>query len=362
MNSYIKKYTRKELIEDTGRISWTSPSNIALIKYWGKHGKQLPCNPSISFTLNESKTTMDFSWSIKNAPKDEIVLDFYFENKKNEVFENKIRKFLEDNFELFPFLKYLGLEIESINSFPHSAGIASSASSMSALALGLCSIEDQAFDLKQSESDILDKATYIARLASGSASRSVFPGVVSWGKSELEDIKSTDEKASIVDGISEVFKTYRDSIVIVDGGEKAVSSRAGHALMNNHPYKDVRFKHANDQLAKLVTVMKAGDVDTFCDIVETEALELHGLMMNSSPSYTLMRPNTLAVIEKVRAFRKSTGHPICFTLDAGPNVHLLYPESVFNEVNDFMINEIAPLAQGGLIIHDKVGSGPERFL
>ncbi len=362
MNSYIKKYTKKELIEDTGRVSWTSPSNIALIKYWGKHGKQLPCNPSISFTLNESKTTMDFSWSIKDGGKDEIVLDFYFENKKNEAFENKIRKFLEDNFELFPFLKYLSLEIESTNSFPHSAGIASSASSMSALALGLCTIEDQAFDLNQSEEEILDKATYIARLASGSASRSVFPGIVSWGKSDLEDIKSTDEKAATVEGIADVFKTYQDSIVIVDAGEKAVSSRAGHALMEAHPFRDVRFKHANDQLALLVEVMKSGDVDQFCEIVETEALELHGLMMNSSPSYTLMRPNTLAVIEKIRAFRSETGLPICFTLDAGPNVHILYPESIKNEINEFMINELTPLAQGGLIIHDKVGSGPERFL
>ncbi|WP_372652070.1 diphosphomevalonate decarboxylase [Halobacteriovorax sp.] len=362
MNSYIKKYTKKELIEDTGRVSWTSPSNIALIKYWGKHGKQLPCNPSISFTLNESKTTMDFSWSIKNASKDEVVLDFYFENKKNEVFESKIRKFLENNFELFPFLKYLGLEIESTNSFPHSAGIASSASSMSALALGLCSIEDQAFDLNQSEEELLEKATYVARLASGSASRSIYPGIVSWGKSELEDIQSTDESASVVNGIADIFKTYQDSIVIVDGGEKAVSSRAGHALMESHPFRDVRFKHANDQLALLVDAMKTGDVEAFCDIVETEALELHGLMMNSSPSYTLMRPNTLAVIEKVREFRRRTSLPICFTLDAGPNVHLLYPENISNEINEFMTDELVPLAQGGLIIHDKVGSGPERFL
>ncbi|PIK15488.1 diphosphomevalonate decarboxylase [Halobacteriovorax sp. JY17] len=362
MNTYIKQYTKKELVEDTGRISWTSPSNIALIKYWGKHGKQLPCNPSVSFTLSESKTTMDFSWSIKDGGKDEIVLDFYFENKKNALFEEKIRKFLEDNFELFPFLKYLSLEIESVNSFPHSAGIASSASSMSALALGLCSIENQAFDLNLSDGELLEKATYVARLASGSAARSIFPGIVSWGKSDLEEIKSSDLIASKVEGIADIFKNYHDSIVIVDAGEKAVSSRAGHALMEDHPFREVRFQHANKQLENLITIMKTGDVDKFCEIVETEALELHGLMMNSTPSYTLMRPNTLAVIEKVRKFRSEKGLALCFTLDAGPNVHLLYPDNISREVTEFINSEITEFAENGLVIHDRVGSGPERFL
>lgn len=362
MNSYIRKYTKKELVEDTGRVSWTSPSNIALIKYWGKHGKQLPCNASISFTLNESKTTMDFSWSLKDTPTTDIILNFYFENKKNPQFETKIQKFLEENYELFPFLKYLSLEIESVNSFPHSAGIASSASSMSALALGLCSIEDQAFDLNTPEKGLLEKATYVARLASGSASRSVFPKVASWGESSIDGINSTDELACEVEGIDEVFLSYRDSIVIVDSGEKAVSSRAGHALMTNHPFREVRFSNAKDQLEKLYKVMCSGDTKEFCNIVETEALELHGLMMNSSPSYTLLRPNTLAVIEKVRAYREESGLDICFTLDAGPNVHLLYPKSIEDEIREFIQNEIVQYAQGGLVIHDSVGLGPERFL
>ncbi|WP_417334974.1 diphosphomevalonate/mevalonate 3,5-bisphosphate decarboxylase family protein [Halobacteriovorax marinus] len=362
MNTYIRNYSKNELIEDTGRISWTSPSNIALIKYWGKYGHQLPCNTSISFTLNESKTTMDFSWSSKDTPSDEIVLDFYFENKKNQLFEDKIRAFLEKNRELFPMLKFLNLEIESINSFPHSAGIASSASSMSALALGLCSIENQAFDLDIPETDLIQKATYVARLASGSASRSVFPEIASWGENSLTSIKSSDELAAPVEGVHEVFKTYRDSIVIVDGGEKAVSSRAGHALMEAHPYREQRFKRANELVETLYNILKSGDTKSFCDLVETEALELHGLMMNSSPSFILMRPNTLAVIEKIREFRKESGLDLCFTLDAGPNVHILYPQSIEEEVQTFLSSEIKPLAQNGLIIHDRVGQGPERFL
>lgn len=362
MNSYIKKYKLKEIVEESGRISWISPSNIALVKYWGKYGNQLPSNPSISFTLSESKTTMDFSWSPKDDVNDNIVLDFYFENKRNDKFREKIISFLTKNFEFFPFLKSLSLEIESTNSFPHSAGIASSASSMSALALGLCTIENEAYGLGLSVEELHDKASFIARLASGSACRSVYGEVVSWGNSDNEFIQSSQENSGIVKGLNNVFSTYRDSILIVDAGEKPVSSRAGHALMNTHPFSEVRFKNANDNLNGLVEAMVKGDLKSFCDIVETEALELHGLMMNSNPSFILMKPNTLAIIEKVRSFRSETHLPICFTLDAGPNVHLLYPDNIKEEVFQFIDNELKSFTQSGLVIHDYVGPGPERFL
>ncbi|OUR97207.1 hypothetical protein A9Q84_12845 [Halobacteriovorax marinus] len=362
MNSYIKKYKLKDIVEESGRISWVSPSNIALIKYWGKHGNQLPSNPSISFTLNDSKTTMDFSWSKKSTVDDSIVLDFYFENKKNEPFAQKILTFLERNIELFPFFKTLSLEIESTNSFPHSAGIASSASSMSALALGLCTVENEAYDLGMSESEINDKASFVARLASGSACRSVYGKVVSWGHSEHELINSTNETSSIVLELDEIFSTYRDSILIVDSAVKPVSSRAGHALMNNHPFKDVRFKNAKEQMMKLVDSMIKGDLESFCKIVETEALELHGLMMNSDPSFILMKPATLSIIERIRSFRDSSKLPICFTLDAGPNVHLLYPDNIKEEVMSFIKSDLLPFTQNDLVIHDFVGSGPERYL
>ena len=68
----MKQYTKKHLVEESGRISWTSPSNIALVKYWGKHGNQLPSNASISFTLDKAFTTMDFSWSLKDKISDDV--------------------------------------------------------------------------------------------------------------------------------------------------------------------------------------------------------------------------------------------------------------------------------------------------
>ena len=362
MQSFIKKYSKKNLVDNSGRISWTSPSNIALVKYWGKYGNQLPSNPSISFTLNEAKTTMDFSWSPKDKINDDVEIFFYFESKKNNLFESKIKKYLEDNIEFFPFLKYLIVEIESTNTFPHSAGIASSASSMSALTLGLCTVENEAFKLNLSNSELKEKASFLARLASGSACRSIYGGVVSWGESSHYLINSTDEMPSNVFGIHEDFLTYQDSILLIDKGEKPVSSRSGHALMNDHPFAKTRFENAKKNLNSLVDSMVVGDLVTFCDVVESEALELHGLMMNSTPSFILMRPNTLRVIEKIREFRAKTSLPVCFTLDAGPNIHILYPKKIKSEVQSFINSELIEFCENSKVIHDHVGLGPERYL
>jgi diphosphomevalonate decarboxylase len=362
MQSYINKYKKKNLVDDSGRISWTSPSNIALVKYWGKFGNQLPSNPSVSFTLNNAKTTMDFSWSPKDIVNDDIEIHFYFEGKKNDLFESKIKKYLEKNIEFFPFLKFLIVEIESSNTFPHSAGIASSASSMSALALGLCTIENEAFQLNIEESVLREKASFLARLASGSACRSIYGGIVSWGESSHSKVNSTNELPAIVNDLHKDFLDYQDSILIVDKAEKPVSSRAGHALMNDHPFAKVRFENANSNLSKLIDTMTSGDLDKFCEIVESDALELHGLMMNSNPSFILMRPNTLSVIEKIREFRQRTSLPVCFTLDAGPNVHILYPNKIKEEVLKFIDTELISFCENGKVIHDHVGQGPERYL
>ena len=105
-----------------------SPSNIAIVKYWGKHGNQLPNNPSISFTLNNCYTETKVTYSKIENPNI-LEMDFYFEGKENQAFKSKIEKYLNENKEYFTFLNGLHLNIESHNSFPHSSGIASSASS-----------------------------------------------------------------------------------------------------------------------------------------------------------------------------------------------------------------------------------------
>ncbi|MBR2770898.1 MAG: hypothetical protein IKD78_02615 [Bacteroidales bacterium] len=336
-----------------GKVGWQSPSNIALVKYWGKRGKQLPQNPSISFTLSEcrSETFVTFEKA------DRFGFRFFFEGKENPAFGAKIEKFLLENQVFFPFINQLHLMVESCNTFPHSSGIASSASSMSAFVMCLLDIENQIV----SQQFDFQKASYFSRLASGSAARSVYPKMALWGATDYYKGSSDEYAVSLENDIHSVFKTYRDSILIVSGETKSVSSRAGHGLMEGNPYAPARYARANENIENLLVALKSGDMDTFINITESEALQLHALMMCSNPSFILMKPNTLCIIEAVRNFRNETQIPLCFTLDAGPNVHLLYPGSEAEKVENFIKSELITYCNQGRWIADHVGDGPKKL-
>ena len=336
------------------KVGWQSPSNIALVKYWGKRGKQLPQNPSISFTLSECRSETYVSYE----QSDHFGFRFFFEGQEKPAFGAKIEKFLMDNKASFPFLDQLNLTVESHNTFPHSSGIASSASSMSAFVMCLLDIESQLIG-----KDIdFQKASYFARLASASASRSVYPKMALWGATDCYKGSSDEFAVSLENDIHPVFKTYRDSILIVSNAQKSVSSRAGHGLMEGNPYAPARYAQANENIKNLLAALKSGDLDTFFNITESEALQLHALMMCSNPSFILMKPNTLNLINEIRQFREETKIPLCFTLDAGPNVHLLYPENEAEKVESFIKSELLTYCNQGRWIADHVGDGPKKLL
>ncbi len=358
-NKWLNEAFKGEVPNDfQGKVGWQSPSNIALVKYWGKRGKQLPQNPSISFTLSEcrSETFVDFEKAEKFG------FQFFFEGKENPAFGAKIEKFLLENQSFFPFINQLNLKVESRNTFPHSSGIASSASSMSAFVMCLLEIERSLSLSKGRPIDmVLRKASYFSRLASGSAARSVFPKMALWGATPYYKGSSDEYAVSLADDIHPIFKTYYDSILIVSGETKSVSSRAGHALMEGNPYAPARYAQANENIKNLLAALKSGDLDTFINITESEALQLHALMMCSNPSFILMKPNTLRIIEEVRTFRNETQIPLCFTLDAGPNVHLLYPDSEAEKVESFIKSELLKYCNQGRWIADHVGDGPKKM-
>ena len=108
-------------------------------------------------------------------------------------------------------------------------------------------------------------------------------------------------------------------------------------------------------------ILKTGDLEGFIKIVELEALSLHALMMTSNPSYILIKPETLYVINKIIDFREITKTPICFTLDAGPNLHLLYPENFSSKVLDFINSELINYCKNRKFILDKVGEGAKKI-
>lgn len=332
---------------------WQSPSNIALIKYWGKLPGQIPANASISFTLKNSVTEMSIEAQKKDAGN--ISLDFYFEGQKNDKFREKIHNFLSAVEDTFYWIKDYHLIINSKNTFPHSSGIASSASSMSSLVLCLLNTHEKITNTKMPYDDFYQKASDLSRQASGSAARSVYPFLATWGKiGEL--MNSSDLYASPLNKneIHSDFHDYKDAIIVIDGAEKSVSSRAGHSLMQEHPFKHARYEHAKNNMSKILVAMKQGDLKTFIEIVEEEALMLHALMMTSKPSYILLKPNSLLVIDKIRQFRNTSNVPVCFTIDAGPNIHVLYRKSDEDQVEKFIEIEFSKFN----IIYDEVGTGP----
>lgn len=343
------------------RSGWKSPSNIALVKYWGKKGKQLPANPSISFTLSECVSETTVVLTEKKLPAKEVELRFYFDKKENLSFRIKILKFFESISKDFKLLRDYGVVVYSSNTFPHSSGIASSASSMSSLALCLCELENKINKQKTGKDEFLKEASLYARLGSGSACRSVYPYAALWGK--YKGMKGSSDTVAIpaAGELHRVYKTFRDTILIAASGEKKVSSRVGHSLMNGHAFADARYAQAVSNMGELMDSLRTGDLEKFGQVVENEALTLHAMMMSSNPSYILMNGATLQMIERIRAFRESTRMPVYFTLDAGPNIHLLYPEKIEDLIRGFVLEDLQPLCEGGKFIEDRVGKGPEKL-
>jgi diphosphomevalonate decarboxylase len=348
----------KELIE----VGWESPANIALIKYWGKTGNQIPLNPSLSITLSASVTRTVLRATEKKSPKKDIELKYIFEGWEHPGFRLKVLTYLEKLQDTFPFIGNHALEFDSVNTFPHSAGIASSASSMSAIALCLLSLEEQITGKQLNIHAFLKKASNIARIGSGSACRSIYGNYVFWGKAACLPRSGDLSAVPLPVRIHPVFVTLHDSILVVSQGEKPVSSRAGHQLMDEHPFRKGRIQQVNLNLKKIFDALSNGDWDKFSSVVENESFTIHGLMMSSDPGYLLIKPNTIRLIDKINAFRKNNNVKLTYTLDAGPNLHVLYPDSDSVPVRDFIHNDLAPLCENNYVIHDQIGSGPRKIL
>ncbi len=321
---------------------------------------QLPCNPSLSFTLSACHTQMKLTVTPEAGSPGLHVL---YDGQPRPSFEPKIKSFFAAINLRFPWLANAFVEIDSINTFPHSAGIASSASAMSAMALCLFDIHDQMNEvMSEVDAKWLREASEIARLGSGSASRSVFPYAALWGESSSAEGSSDSYAIPWENHMAPLFKNYQDTILIVSTKEKSVSSTQGHAMMEDLPFAKTRYAEARQNLSLLVEHMKNGDdLEAFISIVESEALQLHALMMAGKSPFILMEPGTIAVIKEIWRFRQESGLPVCFTLDAGPNVHLLYPKEHAIAVLAWIKTSLAHFCHNGQYILDQVGSGPERI-
>lgn len=336
---------------------WKCPSNIALVKYWGKRDFQKPMNPSLSFVLQNAYTET----SVELHKEGDQKVTYYFEGVESP-FGDRIEKYLNHVSAQFNWINKYNFRIHSRNSFPHSAGIASSASSFGAMAVCLTELDFVHSGKNTASFDFWQKASELARMGSGSACRSLYPGFSIWGQTQLFE-SSTDEYAiSLSDGVHPVFSGLRDAILMVDSGTKEVSSSVGHKLMDDHHYQRSRIAQAHENINELYLALLTGDQEKFVAVVENEALSLHAMMMTSNPSFLLLKPNSLELMSRIRRFREKSQIPLCFTIDAGPNIHMLYFQENELDVKAFIERELLVFCENGKWIDDAIGTGPDRLI
>lgn len=341
------------ILQDTS-VQNTCPSNIALIKYWGKYDGQIPANPSISYTLNHCHTQTE----VQFLANEDFGVQTFLAGKEELKFAEKIEKYFRNIEKYLPWILKGRYRISTQNTFPHSSGIASSASGFGAIAKCLMEL-DRTFR-SSSEVDSIDKdvqkASFLARLGSGSACRSLYEGLVVWG--ETETVAGSSDLFAVPypeQEIHSVFKSFNDWVLLIHEGQKTVSSTVGHGLMNTNPYAERRFQEARENFVVLKEILKSGDLEAFIKLVEHEALTLHAMMMMSDPAFILMKTGTLEVIHHIWKFREETGLPLFFTLDAGANVHLLFPNNGSEKtIVNFIENQLLKFTQQGGVVKDEM--------
>ena len=281
-----------------------SLANIALIKYWGKKDEalRLPLNNSISVNLSGafSLTTVEFSPQLRKD-RIEMVGEEIGEKEKERIIEHldRVREMAKIEFRA---------RVKTKNNFPKGAGVASSASGFSALSLAAA----RAAGLKLSSKEV----SILARLGSGSACRSVPDGFVEWKKG------SSSSSSYAYSLYPPGYWDLVDLVVLVSAQVKKVSSTKGHSVVKSSPFAQARTKGVSQRLRKIKKALKEKDFTLLGETIEEEALNMHAVMMTSSPSLLYWSPKTLELMLAIRNWREE-GLESYFTLDAGPTVHLI---------------------------------------
>jgi diphosphomevalonate decarboxylase len=290
-----------------GKATVRAGSNIAFIKYWGVADAEIniPLSNSISMTLADAHTTSTVEWLPASAlPADEITID----GKRLDVAAaerlvrhlDRLRALAGDD---------RRARVVSRNNFPMASGIASSASGFAALtvagsaALGL--------DLDAT------RLSALARRGSGSASRSLFGGFVEWEQGH-------DDATSVARPLAPASHwPLVDIVAVVSSAAKSVSSEMGHTFATGSPLNAGRIESLGCALGEVRDAIAARDLRLLGPIIERDALAMHAVMMTGLPSLLYWQPGTLEVMHACRRWRHEAGIQVYFTIDAGPNVHLI---------------------------------------
>src|SRR3990172_5573039 len=280
--------------------------NIAFIKYWGNRDNalRLPSNGSISMNLDGlfTRTTVSFQPSL---PFDELIINGH------AVMGRGLER-ISYILDLVRVMAGIGMnaEVMSENNFPAGAGIASSAAAFAALALA----SSQAAGLTLSEAQL----SRLARRGSGSASRSIPSGFVEW------KMGTGDDDCVAVSIAPPEHWNLTDCVAIVSASHKKTGSTEGHAIAGTSPLQNARVNDAPRRLDICRSAILKKDFEAFANIIEHDSDMMHSVMMTSNPPLMYWQAATVDVFHAVREWRAG-GLAVAYTVDAGPNVHVLCP-------------------------------------
>ncbi len=283
------------------RVTAIAPSNIAFIKYWGKKDEilRLPANTSISMNLSNLNTTTTVEFS-KDFENDSVEIN------KSTTDAPRVIKFIDI---IRKRANIIGkVKIVSENNFPTAGGLASSASGFAALTVAATT----AAGLRLSEKEL----SILARIGSGSASRSIPDGFVEWHEGDSSDT-SYAESLYPAD-----YWDIADVIAIIDEGKKDVPSTEGHKSAQSSIFFPDRMKNINNKIKNIKEAIRKKDFPQFGEIIEAEALEMHAVMLTSVPPLIYWQPATIRLMREVINWRRE-GLSVYFTIDAGPHLHLI---------------------------------------
>ncbi len=298
---------------NTQKATATAHPNIALIKYWGNrnHDLRIPVNGSFSMNLEGLSTKTEVLFR-EDLSADQLILN---EEKMSGAGLARVSQILSEVRQKADISLYA--EVVSENNFPTGAGIASSAAAFAALALAAS---------KAAELDLDEPAlSILARHGSGSACRSIPGGFVEWTNGE------TDEDSFSFSLAPPEHWDLADCVAVISSGHKNIGSTQGHRIAETSPLQNARVADAPRRIEICRKAILERDFETFASIVEEDSDLMHAVMMTSNPALFYWQPSTLHVMKSVRDWR-AEGIPVFYTIDAGPNVHVITLKEKMDEI------------------------------
>ncbi len=318
-------------------------ANIAFIKYWGVKDRtlNLPYTNSMSMTLSHAHTTTSVAWLSASVPRDEVLLN-------GRVASGSVRARVVAH--LDRLRDHLGharaAKMASVNNFPAAAGIASSASGFCALTLA-----GNAACAKDGSAGNGDALARLARRASGSACRSFFGGFVEW-EAGADDRSSLPRQLHAPD-----HWDLRDIVVIVSAADKKVSSHRGHAMAARSFLLQERLRFVDQVLTPVRAAIRDRDLKTLGPLMEKDALFMHAVMLTSRPPLLYLNETAIHLMAEVQSWRDTEGLEAYFTIDAGPNLHLICEAKTESR----LVSKLQATGLASQIMVNRPGPGPVQL-